>query len=153
MGRRVAGSLGRWLAVGFLLLPLLAGSAAAGDTGDTKEANKEATKKESRPVVDATRVYFGQAATCKAPAVVDADRVYRAIPEYRKILEKSLTEKDAEYSMLRLKATRKFRAAVEAVATDGAYDLVAAKGSVTWEGHTVPDVTDASVRKVGEQAK
>jgi len=136
-----------WPAALLVLAPLFAGTVSAQDA----KATKEAEKKESRPVVDAARVYYGLAATCKAPAVVDADRVYRAIPEYKRIVEKKLTDKDAEYSMLMLKATRRFRSAVEGVAADGSYDLVAAKGSVTWEGHTVPDVTDAAVRKVGEQ--
>ena len=84
---------------------------------------------------------------------MDAAKVYAAIPEYKKVVEQKLTEKDAEYSLLMLKATRKFRAAVESVASDGAYDLVAAAGAVTWEGHTIPDVTDAGVRKIAEQAK
>jgi hypothetical protein len=107
--------------------------------------------KACRPVVDETRVYFGKASTCKTPAVLDADRVFQAIPEYRSILDRRLTDKDVEYSMLMLKAGKKFRAAVEAAAADGSYDLVAHTGAVTWEGHAVPDVTDQAVRKVEEQ--
>lgn len=149
MGSLALRTLGRLGIVLLSLAPLLAGQAAAQESKETKEAEK----KESRPAVDAARVYYGKAATCKAPAVVDADRVYRTISEYKKIVEKKLTEKDAEYSMLMLRATRRFRSAVEGVAGDGSYDLVAATGAVTWEGHTVPDVTDATIRKVEEQAK
>jgi hypothetical protein len=116
-------------------------------------ADGEDAKKETRPVVDATQVYFGKAACCKAPAVVDAAKVYRSIPEYKKILDNKLTEKDAEYSLLLVKASKKFRAAVEGAATDNAADLVANQGSVTWEGHTVPDLTDATLKKVEEQSK
>jgi len=117
---------------------------------DGEEAKK---KEETRPVVDKTQVYFGSACTCKAPAVVDADKVYRSIAEYKKILDQKLTEKDAEYSMLLLKAGRKFRTAVEGAATDNANDLVANLGAVKWEGHTVPDLTDAALKKVEEQAR
>ena len=116
-------------------------------------AEGEEPKKETRPVVDETQVYFGKAKSCKAPAVVDADKVYKAIPEYKKILDQKLTEKDAEYTLLLVKASKKFRAAVEGAATDNAADLVANLGAVTWEGHTIPDLTDATLKKVEEQPK
>jgi len=154
----IGSSVVRWAAVAALAtIPLLVAPALAADgEKDGKgsgQDSKETPVKETRPVVDATKVYLGQAASCKAPAVVDADRVYREIPAYKRILEKKLTEKDAEYPMLLLKATKQFRCAVEAVAKDGSYDLVAAVGAVTWEGHTIPDVTDAAVRKIQESAK
>lgn len=134
------GAMGRswgWMALAFLFLLVPVQALAEGD-------------KDPVPVVDESKVYYGKALGCKAPAVVDADRVYRAIPEYKKILEKKLTEKDPEYSILMLKASRKFRTAVEAVATDGGYDLVAQVGAVTWEGHEIPDVTDKAIAKVEE---
>ncbi len=135
------------IAVGVaLLLPCLSFAAP------TSLAGEEA-KKETRPVIDATQVYYGKACTCKAPAVVDAARVYRAIPEYKKILDNKLTEKDAEYSMLLVKATKRFRAAVEGAALENACDLVANLGAVTWDGHTVPDLTDATLKKVEDQSK
>jgi hypothetical protein len=118
-----------------------------------KDGSREEKKKEDRPVIDQTQVYFGKACHSKAPAVVDADRVYRSIAEYKQILDKKLTEKDAEYSMLLLKAGKKFRAAVEAAAADNANDLVANLGAVKWEGHTIPDLTDASLKKAEEQAR
>ena len=160
--RYLGSGAARWaVAASFLVLPLLGGPAMAGDTtareskepSKTEPAKTETPKAEVRPVVDAARVYLGQAATCKAPSVVDADRVFRSIPEYKRIVEKGLTEKDAEYSLLLLKATKRFRTAVESAAKDGSYDLVAAVGSVKWEGHTVPDVTDAAVRKIAETVK
>lgn len=125
-----------------LLLPFAA-PAVAGD-GDTKEV------KEDRPTVDATQVYFGKAATCKAPAVVDADRVLRSIAEYKKILDEKLTEADARYSLLMVKATKKFRAAVEGAAKDGSHDLVGNTGSISWPGHDVPDITSSVLQKIEE---
>ncbi len=128
-----------------LLVPALQGPVAVA------RADGEEVKKEARPVIDATQVYFGKPSCCKAPAVVDADQVFRAIPEYKQILERKLTEKDVEYSLLMIKAARRFRAAVEEAATDGSYDLVANIGAVTWEGHVIPDITDRAIAKVEEQ--
>jgi hypothetical protein len=84
---------------------------------------------------------------------VDATRVYRAIPEYRRIVDQGLTSRDAEYSILMVKATRKFRAAVEGAAVDAAKDLVANLGAVKWEGRVIPDLTDATLKKLEEQSK
>jgi len=109
------------------------------------------TQKETRPVIDETQVYYGKAVTCRKPAVVDADKVFQAIPEYKKILEGKLTEKDPKYSILMRKASRKFKAAIEGAATEGKYDLVANIGAVTWEGHDVPDITDDAIARVEEE--
>jgi CO dehydrogenase/acetyl-CoA synthase epsilon subunit len=110
------------------------------------------TKKECRPVVDETQVYFGKASTCKAPAVVDADKVYRSIPEYKKIIDQKLSAKDAEYTILMVKVARKFRAAIAAAATEAGRDLVANVGSVTWEGHEIPELTEATIKKLDDKA-
>jgi hypothetical protein len=136
-----------------LLLPFMALGSPAARADDEPKPKEEPKKEETRPVIDKTKVYFGCASTCKAPAVVDSDKVYRSIPEYKKILDQKLTDKDAEYSILLLKATRKFRTAIEEAAKDGSNDLVAAVGSVKWDGHTVPDLTDAAVKKVEEASR
>lgn len=147
---------GMCLALAAALLPTPAARGEGGDAkpGDAKQGDAKTPepKKECRPVVDETQVYFGKAQGCRAPAVVDADRVFRSIPEYKRILEQKLTAKDAEYSILMVKATRRFRAAVAAAATDANRDLVAKVGSVTWEGHEIPDLTDATLKKVEEKA-
>ena len=134
-----------WKAIAAGLLVLLAVGAPVARAGDE-------AKKETKPVIDATQVYYGKACATKAPSVVDADKVYKSIPEYKKILDNKLTEKDAEYSILMVKASKKFRAAVEGAATENACDLVANLGAVTWDGHTVPDLTDATLKKVEAQA-
>lgn len=120
---------------------------------ETKKEEAKKVEKEDRPTVDATQVYFGKAATCKSPATVDADQVFQAIPEYKTILADKLTEADARYSLLMVKATKKFRAAIEAAATGGGYDLVGNTGSVTWPGHDVPDITASVLQKVEEAEK
>ena len=134
------------VAAALLLLPTVV-AASPGALG------ADEAKKDDRPTIDATQVYYGRAATCKTPAVVDADRAFRAIPEYKKILDDKLTDADARYSLLLVKATRKFRAAVEAAATAGGYDLVANTGAVDWPGHDVPDITDSILQSLEEAEK
>jgi len=121
-----------------LLLP--APPASAGDQDD-------------KPQVDETQVYYGNATAFRAPAEVDVDRVYRAIPEYRTILDEKLTEKHARYTVLLLKATRKFRSAIKSAAKDGSYDLVGNTGAIVLKGKTVPDITEAVLKKVQEPAR
>jgi hypothetical protein len=153
MNARLLGSLmaASFLLLGSALLPSTPAAFALGDETKKEEAKK--VEKEDRPTVDATQVYYGKAATCKSPATVDADQVFRAIPEYKTILADRLTEADARYSLLMVKATKKFRAAVEAAAGGGGYDLVGNTGSVSWPGHDVPDITASVLQKVEEAEK
>jgi hypothetical protein len=119
----------------------LAGGPARAD-GAGGSGGERKSEKVDAPVVDATQVYYGDPRATKKPAVVDADKVFGEIPEYKKIRDDGLTEKDARYAVLLHKATCKFKKAVKKAAEKGAYDLVANTGAVTWEGHDIPDVTD-----------
>jgi hypothetical protein len=100
---------------------------------------------------DPSLVYLGNPRLFKKPCAVSTDRVYRAIPEYREILEKNLTEKDVRYHFLMKRASDKFGAAVKDLARDLGYDLVAAPGAVvqnTAEAPAVPDGTDAAIQRL-----
>lgn len=102
-------------------------------------------------VVEPSAVYFGNPRQFKKPATVDADRVYRAIPEYQEILEKNLTDRDVRYHFLLRKASEKFAAAVRSAAQDGGYDLVAGLRAVvgsTSSAPAIPEITDAILRKL-----
>ena len=102
-------------------------------------------------VDDVSLVYFGNPRLFKKPAEVSADRVYRAIPEYKEILDKNLTDKDVRYHFLMKKASEKFCKAVDTLAKDLAYDLVAGKGAVilvTTDAPAVPDATDATISRL-----
>lgn len=101
-----------------------------------------ADEKPAYRVDDVSLVYLGNPRQFKKPCAVDADRVYRAIPEYREILEKNLTDRDARYHMLLRRASDKFSAALRAVASEGGYDLAAGIGAVT---PTAPDVAPPPV--------
>lgn len=88
------------------------------------------------------QIYFGKAKNSRNPAVVNADRVYKAIPEYQRILSENLTEKDVRYSFLMLRATKKFKQAVAEAAKEESRDLVGNVGTVSWGDNAVPDITD-----------
>lgn len=103
-------------------------------------AGDEATVPEVR--ADASQVYLGKGSGAKAPGVVDADRVYRAVPEYQRILAENLTEKDVRYSFLMVRATKKFKQALSEAAREEGRDLVGNVGSVRWGDRKVPDITD-----------
>lgn len=111
----------------------------------------EDTKGPAYRVNDPSLVYQGNPRLFKKPCAVSADRVYRAIPEYREILDKNLTDKDVRYHFLMKKASDKFVAAIREVARAGGYDLVAGTGAVSGtsaDSPPIPDVTDAVIAKL-----
>ncbi len=102
-------------------------------------------------VSDVTQVFVGNPRLFKKPCVVSTDRVYRAIPEYQEIVEKNLTDKDVRYHFLMRKASDKFSRAVQALARDLGYDLVAGTGAVTAtsaESPAIPDGTDGAISRL-----
>lgn len=102
-------------------------------------------------VTDVSLVYVGNPRLFKKPCVVDADRIYKAIPEYQEIVEKNLTDRDVRYHFLMKKASDKFSRAVRALAKDLEYDLVSGLGSVqqaTTDAPAVPVGTDAAISRL-----
>ena len=100
----------------------------------------EPAKKEKKPSVDASAVYFGNASNFHKPAEVDTNAVWAEIPEYKKILEDDLEAGSARYELLMEKASRRFTDAIRKAARAGKYDLVARSGSVK-NVADVPDLT------------
>ncbi len=140
-GRRL--SLPLALSAAILLLPLAPPAPARAD--EPVEAGD--VEKKPKPSVEASAVYYGDAAHWKKPAEVDADAVYAEIPEYKQILAEGLGPDDAKYQLLMNKASRRFVAAVKKAARAGKYDLVARKGAVE-NVDDVPDITDAVIQKL-----
>ncbi len=101
-------------------------------------------------VDDPSLVYLGNPRLFKKPCAVSADTVYRAIPEYREILEKNLTDKDVRYHFLMKKASEKFSKAIRDAATDGSYDLVAGVGAVSPANADTPAVPDVTTTVIGK---
>lgn len=101
-----------------LLLSLSLGLASASaDVGDYR-------------VVDGGGVYLGNGRLFARPGVIQADRVYLSIPEYKEIRDKGLTDKDARYHFLMKRASERFLEAVKVTGRDFDLDLIAEVGAV-----------------------
>ena len=117
----------------------------------SRPVGAEDAKGPSYRCTDPSQVYLGNPRLFKKPAVLSADRVYRAIPEYQEILAKNLTDRDVRYHFLMRKASDKFTSAVGTVARDAGYDLVAHQGAVlaeTADTPAPPDVMDTVISKL-----
>ena len=110
-----------------------------------------APEPEGRKIVvhDATKIYYGDAATAQVPAVIVQQRVMEKIAEYQEIKRRGLTDKDAEYYLLLQKAVTKFKCAVKKAAKAEKKDLVAEVGAIEIPGETIPDITDRVIAEVG----
>ena len=98
--------------------------------------------------VDEGGIYYGDPGNFKKPAVVDVDKVYSKIPEYREIVERNMDESSPRYLFLLRAASEKFRTAIEKVARDKGYDLIGCIGSIKCRGKTVPNITSRVVAKL-----
>jgi hypothetical protein len=134
------------LVLAALALGALAAAGAPAAHADTKK------QEPAYRVADPTQVYVGNPRLFKKPCAVATDRVYRAIPEYAEILEKNLTDKDVRYHFLMKKASEKFARAVQAVAKDQGYDLVAGLQVVVPANSDTPAVPDETVRAIARLA-
>jgi len=100
---------------------------------------------------DASKVYFGNSRLFQRPAVIDCDKVYAHIPEYKEIVRRGLTAKSPRYHLLMKKATERFSAAVQKMARAKNHDLVALIGAVQKAKKTakdIPDRTQDVIRKI-----
>ena len=93
--------------------------------------------------MDADKIYYGSPQTCDHPAVVDADRVYRRIPEYREILDRKLTRHDPDYWPLMRRTNQVFLKALRKVCRERGHDVVGEIRSITFDGGgSVPEITN-----------
>jgi hypothetical protein len=100
-------------------------------------------------VVDPDGIYLGTGTHPKSPGVLVADDVWKEIPEYKKILADELTEDDAQYHLLMLKATERFNKALKALAKRDSHDMLGETGSIVAKGgRKIPDVTDELIKLV-----
>ena len=102
-------------------------------------------------VADVSLIYVGNPRLFKKPCVVDADRVYKAIPEYQEIVEKNLTDRDVRYHFLMKKASDKFARSLRGLAKDLEYDLIGGTGSIvpaTTDAPAVPSGTDGAISRL-----
>lgn len=140
--------------VAFVAAVALFATAVGAPAARADDTPRTADDKEKAPayrVDDVTQVFVGNPRLFKKPCVVSTDRVYRAIPEYQEIVEKNLTDKDVRYHFLMRKASDKFSRAVQALARDLAYDLVAGTGAVSAtsaDSPAIPDGTDGAISRL-----
>ncbi len=107
-------------------------------------------KGKPKVTIDEGSIYLGDPANFRKPAVVDVDKVYQKIPEYREILDRDLDDSDPRYLILMRAASDKFRAALDAVSEEKGYDLIGGLGSIQIEGKKVPEITALVIKKLPE---
>ncbi len=103
-------------------------------------------------VVDSDEIYYGEGTHPKTPAVIAADDVWAAIPEYKKILDEDLSDDDPKYHQLMKKATERFQKALAKIAKREGYDMIGEIGSIAAVGEIkkeIPDATTDLVDAVG----
>lgn len=107
--------------------------------------------------VDESKVYHGTADSFSAPATVERDTVFAEISAYKQIEKEGLKDNHPRYWILLQKANDVFKKALEKVAKDGSYDLIAETGSVQGKGKnkkkTPPDITQQAIDAVEELEK
>jgi len=91
---------------------------------------------------DPSKVYYGNSRLFQRPAVIDCDKVYAHISEYKEIVRRGLTAKSPRYHLLMKKATERFSAAVKKMAKAKSHDLVALAGTVTKAKEKAKDIPD-----------
>jgi len=128
---------------GLLLAPGLTASTAV-----AKEEKKKEGEKKPKVTIDEAEIYYGDPADFTKPAVVDVDRVYESISEYKEIIDRDMDDSNPRYLMLMRAASKKFRTALKKAAKAKGYDLIGGLGSIKIEGKTVPEITDLVISKL-----
>lgn len=111
-------------------------------------AGKKEESKKPKITIDEAAIYYGDPSDFKKPAVVDVDRVYMSIPEYKEVIDRDLDRSKPRYHMLMKAASKKFRVALKKAAKAKKYDLIGGLGSISIEGKTVPECTDLVIDKL-----
>lgn len=128
---------------------MVLGSLVLGTVGLAVAEAGEAGAKYDFEVLKSEEIYFGTGKHPKAPAVMTADDVWAAIPEYKRILEDKLTDDDARYHLLMKKAAERFSKALKKLAKRDSHDMLGEVGSIKALGKkTIPDVTREMIKLV-----
>lgn len=107
-----------------------------------------AAKGKKKVEIDAGDIYLGDPSNFKKPAVVDVDKVYARIPEYKEIIERNMDSSNPRYLFLLRAASERFRNALEKVSRADGYDLIGGIGSIKIEGTSVPEITSKVIAKL-----
>jgi hypothetical protein len=98
--------------------------------------------------VDATRIYRGDPATFKAPAVIVARDVFAVIPAYQEIQQRALSQKDAEFWVLMERADRMFKVVLTRLTEQQGHDLIGERGAILIDGNEPVDRTSVAKEHV-----
>ena len=93
------------------------------------------------------KVYYGKVEGAKKPSEVTAIEVFKAIPEYKQIVERGLTKDDPEYFTLLNKANTKFVNAVRKAAQESGRDVVVEQGSTSFDA-VVTNLTQKAIDSI-----
>ncbi len=108
-------------------------------------------------VLNAARVYhptiLKKGTVYKSPAILKTGKIFGAIPEWKEIQRKQLTDKDAEYHLLLKAANDKFSTAINQVQKDKGYDIIAEDTAIKCEKITPADVTTAVINALPKKTK
>ncbi|MCA9300056.1 MAG: hypothetical protein KDA28_13380 [Phycisphaerales bacterium] len=100
-------------------------------------------------VLDEDKVYYPKklekGAAYDAPATLETSKVFDEIDEWKEIVRKKLTPKDAEYHLLLKAANKKFDKAVKKVQKKDEYDIIAEDGAIKCKGVSAKDVTQDTI--------
>jgi hypothetical protein len=104
--------------------------------------------------IDAARVYYGDAARARRPAVVSTSAVFRGIAAWQEASAAAPSVQSgpgiARFWDLAVAANKRFAAAIRTVAARRGADLVAERGAVRLAAAAPPpeDLTDAAIAEV-----
>lgn len=140
----------------FRRIPILAITIAACiftlGTVDIRAAYSPNTTGGKVTVVNSARVYHPTVLTrgivYKVPAILKTSAVFAAIPEWKTIKRKNLTDRDAEYHLLLKAANHKFNKAVATVQKAKSYDIIAETGAIKCENITPAEITADVIKAI-----
>jgi hypothetical protein len=121
-------------------------------TVDARAAHSPSSAGGKVTVVNSARVYHPTVLTrgtvYKAPAILMTSTVFAAIPEWKEIKRKNLTDRDAEYHLLLKAANHKFNKAVATVQMAKSYDIIAETGAIKCEKITPAEITADVIKAI-----
>ena len=107
------------------------------------------TKKQPKPKVVKIRakgIYLGRYKGFRKAAVLDTQKVFKAISYYQELKRAGLTKKSGRYWILLQKSNRIFYKALRQMAKKQGYDLIGARKSILIDGSSPVDLTEKLVR-------
>ncbi|MDP7033347.1 MAG: hypothetical protein QF752_02525 [Planctomycetota bacterium] len=94
---------------------------------------------------DEDHIYHGDSESYEKAGVISADKVYMAIPAYRRVVEEGMKKDNPSYWILMEKATKMFHRSLVRNERENGFDLVGEIGSIRPPNKTPEDITNKVV--------